>query len=95
MRFFFSFAYTEDHLRAKMIMEQYLVHPNTSATGFIEDVEIDRMCEEGLVRVYQWIERAFSKADAFVVLIEHNSNYSKQRYKEQYIMRIPKILFTI
>ena len=73
MRVFFSFAYTEDHHRAKTIMEQYLVHPNTSATGFIEDGEIDRMCEEGLVRVYQWIEGEVSKADVVVVLIGHNT----------------------
>ena len=73
MRVFFSFAYTEDHHRAQTIMEHYLNHPNTSATGFIEDEEIDRMCEEGLLRVYRWIEEEISKAEAVVVLIGHNT----------------------
>ena len=69
MRVFFSFAYTEDHHRAKIVMDNYLSHSGATATGFISDSEIDNMCAQGLEEVYRWIEQEVQQASAVAVLI--------------------------
>ena len=69
MRVFFSFYYTADHVRARRVMQDFIGHPDTDATGLIPAEELADMAQAGLPAIYAWIEREVSAADAIVVLI--------------------------
>jgi len=69
MRVFFSFYFTADHTRAAQVMQDFLSHPGTQATGFISPDELAEMAQAGLPAIYAWIEREVAAADVVVVLI--------------------------
>lgn len=86
-RTFFSFHYNNDVWRANIVRNSWVTKDDKIAAGFIDAAEFEKIKNQGVDKVKEWIRNQLSYTTVTVVLIGSETNsreYVKYEIEESY-----------